>query len=62
MNRVKDRSSSTYYRAQANRAWQRATAAVPGSDMRKSWTKIAASYEKLAEIAKRGEGQSGAKS
>jgi hypothetical protein len=33
---------------------------VPGSDMRKSWTEIAASYEKLAEIAERGEGQSGA--
>jgi hypothetical protein len=62
MTPAKDRSSSTYYRAQANRAWQRAMAAVPGSDMRKSWTEIAASYKKLAEIAERGEGQSGAKS
>jgi hypothetical protein len=35
---------------------------VPGSDMRKSWTEIAASYKRLAEIAERGEGQSGAKS
>jgi hypothetical protein len=61
MSPSKDRSSSTYYRAQAKRAWQKARAAVPGSDMRKSWTEIAASYEKLAEIAERGEGQSGAK-
>jgi hypothetical protein len=37
-------------------------AAVPDSDMKKSWTEIAASYDKLAEIAERYEGQSGAKS
>jgi hypothetical protein len=62
MNPAKDRSSSTYYRDQANQARQRAAEAVPGSDMKKSWTEIAASYDKLAAIAEGSEGQSGANS
>jgi hypothetical protein len=62
MNPAKRRSSSTYYRGQANQARQKAAEAVLGSDMKKSWTKIAASYDKLAEIAEGYEDRSGAKS
>jgi hypothetical protein len=63
MNPAKDHSSSSaYYRDQANQARQRAAEAVPGSDMKKSWTEIAASYDKLAVIAEGYEGHSGAKS
>jgi hypothetical protein len=62
MTRVKDRSSSNYYRNKANQARQRAAEAVPGSDMKKAWTEIAASYDKLAEIAEGYEGHVSAKS
>ena len=62
MNPAKNRSSSTYYRDQANQARQKAAEAVPGSDMKKSWTEIGASYDKLAEIAEGSEGHGGTKS
>ena len=62
MNRAKNCSSSTYYRDQANQARQKAAAAVPGSDMGKSWTEIAASYDKLAETAEGYENHGGAES
>jgi hypothetical protein len=46
---------ATYYRDQAKHARARAAAAMPDSDMRRSWLEIADSYGKLAEVAEKAE-------
>ena len=57
MNPSKKSSShpATYYRDQAKDAQAKAAAAMPDSDMRRSWLKITDLYEKLAEVAEQAE-------
>ena len=42
-----------YYRDRAKHAREKAAAATPGTDMRRSWLDIAESYDKLAEVAEK---------